>query len=143
MELSGRLRMIFGLLAGVALIAVAVLAVQGGAPSTTAIATIDQDNAAVPATNAEHTTCTGDCATCPNAQSHPCPPESGAADDEPSETASVDTDRCIGCVRCVNVSPEAFRMDPETRKAEVIAGADPDAIARGAQACPVDAISME
>ena len=128
MKLSGRFRMIFGVFTGLALISMAVVAIQGSTQSNSVVATAHQDGA----------TCSGDCATCPHAQSQPCPPE--ATDDAQSEKAFVDAERCIGCVRCVNVSPEAFRMNPETRKAEVIDGAAAEDVSRGALACPVDAI---
>ncbi len=85
--------------------------------------------------------CTGQCATCPNAKTEGYP---GAATCEAVAQcpagASVDAEKCVGCVRCVNVSPEAFRMNPETGRAEVIPGASAEDIARGAQACPVHAV---
>lgn len=130
MQLSGRLRTMIGVLCGLVLISVAVIATQGS----------QQAAPATVATHVEQAHCTGDCATCPNARTEPCPP--GEAAETTSSDASVDADRCIGCVRCVNVAPEAFQMNPETRKAEVIDGAPADSIALGARACPVDAITQ-
>ena len=127
MQLSRRFGRIFGLLTGLALIAVAVVAIHGS-----------QQSAQTPAAVHQQDTCTGDCANCAHSQTHACPPD--AADGEETDTSAVDAEKCIGCVRCVNVAPEAFRMNPETRKAEVIDDASAESIARGAQACPVDAI---
>lgn len=53
---------------------------------------------------------------------------------------SVDPSACVGCRRCVAVAPEAYRMNPETHKAEAIAGASVAALEAGARACPVHAI---
>lgn len=59
----------------------------------------------------------------------------------PTEVAvTVDTAACIGCQRCVAVAPAAFRMNPQTHKAETIPGASAAHLERGAQACPVRAI---
>jgi len=127
LELSGRFRTIFGALAGLALISAAVPAIDNGTPPAPAAVASEGDVA-----------CTGDCATCPHAQDQPCPPET--TENEQTAVARVDADKCIGCVGCVNVAPEAFRMNPETRKAEVVAGASAEDIQRGVKACPVDAI---
>ncbi|MGI5819353.1 MAG: ferredoxin [Armatimonadota bacterium] len=54
---------------------------------------------------------------------------------------TVIAERCIGCVRCVNVSPEAFQMNG-AGKAELLGNAPLNAAERGAEACPVDAIEV-
>ena len=125
MEMSRRLRTIFGVLTGLALISVAVLAIQGDGQSVPATTVVHSDSPA----------CTGECATCPHAQSEGCPPGTVA------DGARVDPDKCIGCVRCVNIAPDAFEMNPETRKAEIVDGASAEDVARGAQACPASAIT--
>jgi ferredoxin len=128
MKLSGRLRTIVGVLVGLALIAVGVVATQSSQQSAPAAVALQ-----------EHP-CSGECATCPHAAADSCP--AVETDDAAAETAHVDQDRCIGCVRCVNVAPDAFRINPDTGKAELIDTAPADAIARGARACPVDAIEQ-
>jgi ferredoxin len=135
MKVSKKFRMVLSFLTGIALISVAVVAIQGNnlPPS-------EGPASAMVASDEAETGCSGDCATCTHAQTTPCPPDAVA--DSQASAAAVDADRCIGCVRCVNVAPEAFRMNPETRKAEIIAGASAEDIARGAQACPVDAINQ-
>ncbi len=135
MTLDRHFRTVLSILAGLVLVSVAVIAVQGGTEAPVP----ENSGAAVVAADETETGCTGDCATCTHAESEPCPPH---ASDDGQTAASVDAARCIGCVRCVNVAPEAFRMNPETRKAEVIADAPAESIARGAQACPVDAITQ-
>lgn len=57
-----------------------------------------------------------------------------------TNTVTVDASACIGCRRCVAVAPGAFRMNPQTKKAETIPGAPAAALRRGAAACPVHAI---
>jgi len=74
--------------------------------------------------------CTGQCTDCPLAAEVG---ESGA---------QVDPDKCIGCGRCVQVAPEAYEWNLTTRKAEVKPDAPPEALVRGAEACPVDAVRM-
>lgn len=128
MRQSTRWRTAVAVLAGLALIGLAVVAAQGTggtiAGSSEVMASAEQSAAP----------CTGECATCPHAGTERCPAASAS---EPT----LDADRCIGCVRCVNVSPEAFRMNPETGKAELIPGAPVECVERGALACPVDAIT--
>lgn len=64
----------------------------------------------------------------------------------PSELAAgrvtVIPERCIGCVRCVNVAPTAYRMNRDG-KAEVIEDAPLDAALLGVRACPEDAIEVK
>ena len=126
-QLSGQLRTALVVLASLAVVSIVVMAAQGPereAPAdATAVAAGQQE--------AGHS---GQCADCPSAvaceaasEGHPAGP-------------SVDAERCIGCARCVNVSPEAFRMNPDTGKAEIIEGASAEDIAVGARACPVHAV---
>lgn len=130
MKLSGHFRVLVGVLTGLALLAVVVLAIQrSGQPAPMMLA----------AAHDGEIVCNGDCATCPHEKSSLCSAQ--ASDESQAATAHVDADRCIGCARCVNISPQAFRMNPETRKAEVIDGATAEDIACGMQACPVGAVS--
>jgi ferredoxin len=126
MRVGGQLRTILAVIACLALVAVGVVAVQHQSTPQPTAAVGDQ------------TGCTGNCANCPYAESGTCHAGS-AADDGPD--AAIDEERCIGCARCVNVAPEAFEMNPDSGKAEVVEGAPQEAIERGAAACPVDAIS--
>ena len=128
MPVSRKLRMILTFLALFALVAVGVMAVQHG----TAPEPIAQ--------SVEGTACSGDCANCPLAGSESCH-RGDPGEAEAGSQATVDQERCIGCVRCVNVAPEAFEMDPETGKARVIEGAPAESIEHGARACPVDAVN--
>jgi ferredoxin len=127
MQGNSRYRVILGIFAAVALIGASLLAIHSDSTAPTHTATQPDAQA-----------CTGDCDNCSHAHTKPCPPP--ADEQATSEIARVDPDRCIGCVRCVNVAPRAFRMNPETSKAEVVDGAPADAIERGAIACPVDAV---
>ncbi len=52
----------------------------------------------------------------------------------------VDPDKCIGCNKCVRVAPDAFEMDKQTKKAEIKPGAPAASVAKGAKACPVEAV---
>jgi len=134
MRNNRRWRTAVAVLATLALIGLAVVAAQGtgGQMAGTSEVTAPVEQSAAP--------CTGECATCPHAGTEGCP----VAHQTPAASASestLDTDKCIGCVRCVNVSPEAFRMNSETGKAELIPGAPAECVERGALACPVHAIT--
>jgi len=129
MTMSSRHKITLGVLAGLALIAVTVVAATGPAPD---VAATDQGSG-----------CTGSCAEC-TAQCADCPAvkscTGGAC--EAQACATVVASQCIGCGRCVAAAPEAFTMNPQTGKAEIKSGAPADAIARGAKACPVGAITQ-
>lgn len=126
MRLTGRSRVMIAIVAGLALIAVTVMAARDVGPR--------MHGSSV----AERSDCSGQCAGCPLAGTERCPAVKRGADAE--ECATVIADRCIGCVKCVRVAPEAYRMNPDTNKAEIIPGAPAEAIARGARACPVNAV---
>ncbi|MFW5868936.1 MAG: ferredoxin [Armatimonadota bacterium] len=128
MTLSSQLRTMLIVAICLALVAVGVMAVQQHTNASTQTALETAQGA-----------CTGDCATCPRKAECDERETAVAVDDDSKMT--VDPERCIGCVRCVNVGPEAFRMNSETGKAEVIEGASAEDLHRGACACPVDAIS--
>ncbi len=133
-RLKGHLKHVAAALVVMALVAIAVVASQERGE----LAATDQA-----ASVAAHQTpgCTGECADCPSAQIESS--ATGATSEAAAESAtgaSVDAEKCVACVRCVNVAPEAFRMNPDTGKAEVIEGASAEDIARGAQACPVNAV---
>lgn len=57
---------------------------------------------------------------------------------------TVDRETCIGAASCVGVAPGVFRLDDEY-KAVVIdpEGAEDEDIRRAAEACPVQAITIE
>lgn len=57
----------------------------------------------------------------------------------------IDQDECIGCETCVELCPEAFALDAEGEKAEVI---NEDAVELGCveesiDSCPVECITIE
>lgn len=125
-QLSGQLKIALGVLAALALVTIVVMA---AGPEK--VAPADAKTVAAGQQAAGHS---GQCADCPNAAA--CE----AASEERPAGPSVDAEKCIGCTRCVNVSPGAFRMNPNTGKAEVIEGASSEEIAVGARACPVHAV---
>lgn len=129
MIVSSRRKITLGVLAGLALIAVTVVAatVPGAGVATTEQASSCAGSCA---------DCTAQCADCPAAKTG----TTGAC--EAQACATVVASRCIGCGRCVAAAPEAFAINPQTGKAEIKAGAPADAIARGVRACPVGAIAQ-
>jgi ferredoxin len=133
MPLSKKLRTILIAFACLTLVAFTVAAMTGAPDAATTSAT--------PAASAEEPPCSGNCETCPHAGSEGCHERAAADEVDAGPDATVDPERCIGCARCVNVAPEAFRMNSDTGKAEVIEGASEECIECGARACPVDAIS--
>lgn len=69
-----------------------------------------------------------------------CSDQAAATSQPAAAPLSVDAAACVGCKRCVAVAPEAYRMNAQTRKAEVIPGAPVAALEAGARVCPVHAI---
>jgi ferredoxin len=126
MKLNGRARIVVGIVVGLGLIAVTVIAAH------------EIPRAEQVAVAPEQPECSGQCANCPLAGTEECPAGNCSGDAE--AVAEVNADRCIGCGRCVHAAPEAYRMNSETGKAEVIEGAPAEAVERGAEACPVGAI---
>lgn len=121
MGTNGRTRIALAVAAALVLVAVTVFAAR---------------EAIAPAPAEQVVACGGECATCPYADScSKADPVTG--DGAPCVTV---TDRCFGCGQCVKAAPDAFRINPQTGKAEVIPGAPADAVARGAAACPIGAI---
>lgn len=59
--------------------------------------------------------------------------------------AIVDPDTCTGCEACVNLSPKVYEMNGDVAQAKVDpVPSDLEADARdGAEACPVEAITIE
>lgn len=118
MDMKPRMKALLAIAAAAAATAVIVLATDAVGPvPTNALVAGHQES----------------CVNCPSAGT--C---AGCAADPAA--VSVDPAACIGCQRCVAVAPEAYRMDPQTRKAETIAGASAAALEAGARACPVNAI---
>jgi ferredoxin len=54
----------------------------------------------------------------------------------------VDQEICIGCGACAAICPEGFKMGP-SGKSEYIEGAGEECYQKGAQSCPVQAISVQ
>ncbi len=115
-----------------------VLVIVAGLALVTIGLVASQEVAVQQQSSATHTLACNEDGGCQRAD---CPNASACSTTE-AGCAGVDAEKCIGCVRCVNVSPEAFRMNSDTGKAEVIAGAPAEGIARGAQACPVHAVTQ-
>lgn len=66
------------------------------------------------------------------------------ADEEKGKELKVDRDICIGCGNCVNLAPDYFKLDDES-KSKVIKKydeADKDLNKEAIDNCPVDAISL-
>ena len=127
MKLSESLRTVLAGVGSLALVAVMVTGVRG-----TVVAYRGGDSAVAHAAAVEGA---DSCAACPLAGTEEC--ASCAAE---SSKPHVDTEKCVGCTKCVKVAPEAFEMDAETQKASIKDGAPKDAIARGAEVCPVGAV---
>lgn len=81
----------------------------------------------------------GGCEGCPLAGTDQCPVFAAA---EAADKPHVDAVKCIGCNKCVRVAPDAFAMDAKTGKAYVKPGASAASVAKGARACPVDAVKQ-
>jgi ferredoxin len=55
---------------------------------------------------------------------------------------TIDQEECISCESCVEICPQAFRMDPDSGKAEVITEThSEDCIQEAIDTCPVECIS--
>jgi len=115
--------------AALALVAVVYAAVDATAPT----AGVHSENTALGTTD--------NCSACPFAGTDQCP--AAAADKaQATDKPYVDTDRCIGCGKCVKVAPDAFAIDRKTSKAYVKGGAPCASVAKGAKACPVGAVQQ-
>jgi ferredoxin len=57
---------------------------------------------------------------------------------------SVDKEKCIGCGACASIAPNTFKIGDDG-KSEVFnqTGDDSDTIKQAADACPVQAITIE
>jgi len=57
----------------------------------------------------------------------------------------IDEEECIGCGTCEEISPEVFKLNEETEKAEVIEPEDgpENLIEEAIEACPVECIHWE
>lgn len=66
-------------------------------------------------------------------------------DEEKKKKIKVDQDICIGCGGCVGVAPEYFALNDEGKSHPIKAYDPKDAalIKEAADACPVQAISIE
>jgi len=129
MTMSNGRKITLGVLVGLALIAVTVVAATG---PEVGVAATDQASTC-PGSCAE---CAAQCSDCPTAKT--CTEGAGEAE----ACATVVASRCVGCGKCVAAAPEAFTMDSQTGQAQIKPGAPADAIARGARACPVGAITQ-
>ena len=59
--------------------------------------------------------------------------------------ATVDQDACVGCGLCADECPAVFVMngDVAETKADDVAAEDEECCRRAAEACPVDAITID
>ncbi len=112
----------------IAVLAVVVAAAAYAALNGNAISPVQNTEVAVEVATAN---AGGDCTSCPYAGTDQCPA---------AAKPYVDASKCIGCSKCVRVAPEAFEINEQTGKAQIKPAAPPEAIARGAKACPVDAV---
>lgn len=112
--------------------------VAGVLIAVTVISALDAPVTSEQAVAVAEKVCAGDCASCPAAVAEKCASTDQCS--EAQEYATVIVERCVSCVKCVRVAPEAYRMNPTTKKAEIIPGAPPAAIERGARACPTNAV---
>lgn len=80
--------------------------------------------------------CSGACTTCPVAARGECP-SPGACE---ADTAHINQDKCVKCLRCVQVAPEAYELDAATGTVRIRPDAPAEDVERGAQACPVHAV---
>lgn len=55
----------------------------------------------------------------------------------------VNQETCIGCGRCTEICPKAFKLDTETMKAEVLETDDLKCADKAANQCPTDAIIVQ
>lgn len=136
MKMTARHKLTGGVLAALALVAVTVVAATVPGPGAPATAT-------TPCAG-QCSDCVKTCADCPTAATPPCAEAQGCSGGgcAAEACATVDAARCIGCGKCVAVAPEAYRMNPQTGRAEIKPGAPADAIARGARVCPVKAVNQ-
>jgi ferredoxin len=57
---------------------------------------------------------------------------------------AVDTNKCVGCGKCVQTDPAHFIMDSNTQKSVVVSQSDlaSDSLSVAISRCPVDAITL-
>jgi len=57
---------------------------------------------------------------------------------------SVDKEKCIGCGACASIAPNTFKIGDDGKSEVINESGDPsDAIKQAAEACPVQAITIE
>jgi ferredoxin len=54
----------------------------------------------------------------------------------------INEDTCIGCGRCTEICPKAFKLNVETMKAEAIPSDDLKCADKAANQCPTDSITV-
>lgn len=54
----------------------------------------------------------------------------------------IDRTLCVGTSNCAEAAPDAFELDEVENFPRALAGAPPDSLLAGAQACPVGAITL-
>lgn len=56
---------------------------------------------------------------------------------------NIDTNKCVGCGRCTEICPDAFKLNEITGKAEIINSSREDCIKKASDQCPIEAIYVE
>jgi len=54
----------------------------------------------------------------------------------------INQDTCIGCGRCTEICPKAFKLNVETMKAETLPTDDLACTDKAANQCPTDSITV-
>jgi ferredoxin len=54
----------------------------------------------------------------------------------------INQDTCIGCGRCTEICPKAFRLNTDSMKAEAIPSDDLECADKAANQCPTDSITV-
>jgi ferredoxin len=60
-----------------------------------------------------------------------------------STVAAVDQDECIACESCVQICPEAFRMNDEGKAEFIASGKGAECIQEAMDTCPVECIHWQ
>lgn len=59
-------------------------------------------------------------------------------------TPKVDKEKCLGCGACISIAPKSFKIGDDGKSEAIIpAGDDEATVKQAADACPVQAITLE